>query len=253
LIIPPLDAHAHIAVSVDRDDLVGLGAAVLAMTREQSEWADALERQDEMAIWGIGAHPRLLAQDRPFAVDAFEEAVEKALIVGEVGLDRRASTPRAADVFDEVLAVVQRHARPVSIHSVGATGAVVSALKRRLVDAPILHWWRGTPSETEEAIRLGAFFSLNGAEARNPKVLAMLPKDRVLTETDYPHTRRYDPAARQPAAVGTIERALMEQWKVDQSELRHQVWRNFGRLLDRCDLLDDLPPSIQETILTVGL
>jgi TatD DNase family protein len=251
--LPPLDAHAHIAVTVDREDLAGLEAAVFAMTREPGEWAGALQRQDEAAIWGIGAHPRLLTDDQPLAMDAFEDAVERALLVGEVGLDRRAPSPRSDQIFDEILAVVQRHVRPVSIHSVGATSAVISALERRPVQAPILHWWRGTPSETKEAIRLGAFFSLNGAEVRDPKVLALLPRDRVLTETDYPHSRRYDPAARRPAAVRTIEAALMEQWKVDQSELRRQIWRNLGELFDRCELLDELPPFIQETILTVGL
>ena len=223
------------------------------MTREPSEWADALRRQDDMAIWAVGAHPRLLKEDRPFAIDAFEEAVKGALVVGEVGLDRRALSSRSVEVFEEILAVARQHARPVSIHSVGATGEVIAALRRRPVNAPVLHWWRGSPSETQEAIRLGAFFSLNGAEARNPKVLALLPRDRVLTETDYPHSRRYDTAAQRPAAVQTIEAALMELWKVDQSELREQIWRNLGGLFDRCSLLDELPSSFQETILTAGL
>ncbi|MEZ4588682.1 MAG: TatD family hydrolase [Gemmatimonadales bacterium] len=223
------------------------------MTREPAEWAGALQRQDDMAIWAIGAHPRLLKEDRPFAVDAFEEAVKGALVIGEVGLDRRALSSRSVGIFDEILAVARRHARPVSIHSVGASGEVIAALGRSPVDAPVLHWWRGSTSETQEAIRLGAFFSLNGAEVRNPKVLALLPRDRILTETDYPHSRRYDKAARRPAAVQTIEAALMELWKVDQSELRRQIWRNFGALFDRCSLLDELPASIQETILAAGL
>ena len=58
---------------------------------------------------------------------------------------------------------------------------------------------------------MGCFFSVNGAEARRPKVLALLPQNRVLAETDFPYSRRSDPVADRPAAVATIEVCLMQE------------------------------------------
>ena len=127
---------------------------------------------------------------------------------------------------------------------------MLAALRRRPVAGAILHWWRGSQAETQEALELGCFFSLNGAEARQPKVLAELPPERVLTETDFPHTRRTDSAADRPAAVTTIETALMERWGVDRVMLRRQLWQNLGALFERCELIERLPVGVQETLAT---
>ncbi len=100
---------------------------------------------------------------------------------------------------------------------------------------------------------MGCFFSLNGAEVRNPKVLSLIPPERVLTETDFPHTMRSDPAASKPAAVSTIERALMQEWGLDTLDLRRRLWSNLAELWERCELADMLPPAVQDTMLAAGL
>ncbi len=253
--LPPIDAHAHISTDVDASDLAGLRAFVVAVTREPSEWKYALRRHDELAVWGIGVHP-----GRPNAIQSFDQtsfgaAVEAAVFVGEVGLDGRSKASAVAqrEVFDQVLEVIGRVPRPATIHSVGASGAVLDALRERPIASPILHWWRGSPRETEEAIEMGCFFSLNGAEIRRPKVLSLLPPERVLTETDFPYTKRADPAASRPAAVDTTERGLAREWALDGLQLRRRLWRNLAQLFERCDLSDQLPLAVQDTILTAGL
>ena len=106
---------------------------------------------------------------------------------------------------------------------------------------------------TQEAIELGCFFSINGAEIKRPKVLSLLPPERVLTETDFPYSRRSDPTASKPGAVQTTERALMQAWGLDELALRRLLWQNLGELFDRCDLTDRIPSAVQEAILTAGL
>ena len=100
---------------------------------------------------------------------------------------------------------------------------------------------------------MGCFFSLNGAEVKNPKVLDLLPPERVLTETDFPHSKRSDRAATQPAAVATIEHALMRAWDLDEHDLRRRLWGNLIELYERCDLTERLPDAVQDIMLTVGL
>jgi len=175
--------------------------------------------------------------------------------VGEVGLDGRAKTPTADQrtVFDVVLAVVQDVPRPTTIHSVSASRHVLDALSARPIAAPILHWWRGTKGETQETIEMGCFFSLNGAEVKNPRVLDLLPPERVLTETDFPHSTRSDRAAAQPGATTTIERALLATWGLDELHLRCRLWRTLVDVYERCGLTDRLPESVQDIMLTAGL
>lgn len=253
--LPAIDAHAHIKTDIPARDIAGLRALVVAVTREQAEWRAALRRRDELSLWGIGVHPGLPSEIASFDADSFATAVEAALVVGEIGLDGRSKAPTASQraVFDQVLEVVARLPRPATIHSVGASQAVLDALRRRPIAAPILHWWRGNAKETEEAIELGCFFSLNGAEVRRPKVLGLLPPDRVLTETDFPYSRRSDSAASQPAAVATIEAALMREWQLDELALRRRMWRTLTELYERCELSERLPPTIQDTMLAAGL
>jgi TatD DNase family protein len=102
---------------------------------------------------------------------------------------------------------------------------------------PILHWWRGSHAETLRALELGCVFSLNGHEAQSPKVIDVIPPDRVLTETDFPHTRRYDRAADRPGAVSTPESLLSTHHGIGRTKLRVRLWLTLAKLLEAA------PPS----------
>lgn len=250
-----IDAHAHISTTVSAADIRGLGAFVAAVTREEREWHAATQRRDDLAVWGVGVHPGLPEQIAGFDAERFAAAVSSAQLVGEVGLDGRSKAPVANQikVLQQILEIVAASPRPVTIHSVLATAEIIEQLRRTPITAPILHWWRGTEQETAAAIEMGCFFSLNGAEPKSPKVMSLIPPDRVLTETDFPHTRRSDPKAAQPAAVETIEAALEREWGISRDALRQQMWQNLAVLFDRCDLTDQLPAGVQDAMLTAGL
>lgn len=180
--------------------------------------------------------------------------LEQALFVGEIGLDGRARTDRAAqtEVFASVLQALSQRPRPATIHSTAATGDVVAALRRCPFPGAILHWWRGTVAETHEAVELGCFFSINGHEVARPKVLDLLPADRILPETDFPHSKRYDRAADQPGATQTIEAELARRWEVDAAEARRRLWLNFGELLSASGVCDRMPRAVLAALATAG-
>lgn len=250
--LPPLDAHAHIDPAIAPAELVKLQAVVFAVTREPREWEVARQRDDRTTAWGIGCHPGLPAAIDAFDPDQFAEAVAEAPLVGEVGIDGRSKVPiaRQSDVLDHILAIVGANPRPVSLHSVSAADAVLDALRKRPVPGAILHWWRGSAAQTRTAVDMGCFFSLNGAEVKNPKVLDLLPRDRVLTETDFPHSRRSDRAAARPGQVGTIETALAASWGVDRYGVRAQVWTNLRALLDDSGAVGRMPRDVKKALLT---
>lgn len=232
--LPPVDAHAHINVGIAPQELAALEAVVFAVTRSLDEAQAALRRSDPLTLWGVGCHPAL-----PEAVTAFDEqrfaaTLRRAAFVGEVGLDRRSRVPmeRQREVLGRILDLVAETPRAVSLHATGATGAVLDMLEEHPIRFPTLHWWRGSVSETKRAVELGALFSLNGHEAKSPKVIRLIPLDRVLTETDFPFSQRYDPDADRPAAVATIETALAEQHHLTVSELRQRIWTTLAPLVD---------------------
>jgi TatD DNase family protein len=248
--LPAIDAHAHIETTVSARDLRGLEAVVFAVTREPSEWQAALNRRDELSLWGIGVHPALPRALAAFDAGQFASVVDRFCIVGEVGLDGKSPIPlhRQREVFDSILAVVAGSPRPVSIHSVGRQKDVLDALQRQPIPGAVLHWWRGSRSQTHEAVEMGCYFSLNGAEAVRPMVMGQIPRDRILTETDFPFSRRSDRSAVKPGATSTIERALAQAWSATAVEVRRQLWTNLRRLFTETGQIGHLPVGVQDRL-----
>jgi Tat protein secretion system quality control protein TatD with DNase activity len=92
--LPPIDANAHIACSRSSLELATSGA-VLAMTLSLDEAAKALDRCEPFIAWGVGCHPRNLNGQKSFDMHRFRKLVERAAIVGEIGLDTGSRVPTA--------------------------------------------------------------------------------------------------------------------------------------------------------------
>lgn len=249
--LQPIDAHAHVPTSIPERDLRALRAVVFAVTREPKEWEAAAGRRDRSCAWGLGCHPQLPAALRSFDAEAFDALLQRCPLIGEVGLDGRSPAPKdlQLSVFRQVLDVAMRTPRLVSIHSVGMSDQVVAEVAARPVTGAILHWWRGNARQTREAVELGCYFSLNGAEARRPKVLSLLPPERVLTETDFPHTSRSDSSADKPGAVSTIESALANAWGTSVDGVRARLWKNLAELCKASRTSSLMPRAVQVSLL----
>ncbi|MEX2161756.1 MAG: TatD family hydrolase [Anaerolineales bacterium] len=227
--LPTLDAHAHLDPARPRQDFSACGAA-LAMTFSLEGAAQALERDDELIAWGVGCHPRMPAAQHSFDPDRFRELSARAAVVGEVGQDGtwRVGKKLQLSIFRQILGTVAEQPRPVSIHSVGATGLVLKELGRALIAAPILHRWTGTAAETQEAVELGCYFSIHSQTARHSKFRSWVPLERVLIESDQGLN---DPPAGIPARIEWTEHLVAQQYQIDVRELRDIVWQNFARIL----------------------
>ncbi|CDO31380.1 TatD family hydrolase [Mycolicibacterium porcinum] len=231
----PLDAHAHIDAGISPGDVASLDAFVFAMTRSLDEFEN-LSRNDRRAVWAIGVHPGLVRSQRAFTADRFRRLLSKTPVVGETGLDGASRVPMSIqlETFRSVLEAAVDTPRILSVHSYQAQTEVLRELNRMPVQGVILHWWTGSPGLTEEAVRLGCYFSVPpaAAGALGPDFLRLLPPDRLLTETDHPSGDRRGPTPRRPGNVREVERILSRVWDLDEVSTRAQVWQNIVQLVD---------------------
>jgi TatD DNase family protein len=105
----------------------------------------------------------------------------------------------------------------------------------------VLHWFTGSKSEARRAVDLGCYFSINCAMLRNDKgrdLVAALPSDRLLTETDAPFTQVGSrPTA--PIDVKETVEALATLRNVTLKDLTQNIGSNLRTLLDGAGVTTD--------------
>ncbi|RKF20953.1 TatD family hydrolase [Micromonospora globbae] len=253
--LPPLDLHAHIDVSVPKDDLRGLGAVIFAATRSLEEAAKALERGDETIVWGVGSHPGLARSHTRFDEGTFRSLIERTPYVSEFGLDgqSKVNLDRQRQTLQRALTVLAEMPRVLSLHSYGATNDLLAELEKRMVPGVVLHWWLGDADATAHAVDLGCYFSVNASSARRREVLDAIPLDRLLTETDHPFGDRTSAQPRLPGNVATVEQSLARHHRVSMEDFRRQIWRNLAQLIHHAGCGALLSRRIRAILATVPL
>ena len=248
---PTLDAHGHISPKSTVDDLKGSGA-VLAMSLSLDEAALGIHRKDSNIAWGAGCHPRFLKSQEAFDAKRFEELLKKTAIAGEVGLDTSSRVPLELQVknFRQVLEVVSKLPRLVSIHSTHATGLVLKELRRRPIAIPVLHGWAGSADETSEAVDLGCYFSIHSSIARQSKFRRRVPCEQILVESDHGYN---DPPAAIPCRIEWVEYLVAQQFQLEVDEVRELIWRNLAAIVNKTGIGDLLPEAFAPILSGAGV
>lgn len=235
-----IDFHCHVDLYPDPAavlDRIRAGRHyVLAVTTTPRAWEGtrALVADTPRVRVALGLHPELVAT-RAAEVDLLCSLLDEASYIGEIGLDgtapHRDSFERQREVFDQVLAAcAARGGRVLSIHSRGAASAVLDALEAHTsCGVPILHWFSGTERELRRAIDLGCWFSVGPpmfASAKGRKLAALMPPDRILTESDGPFTRA-GAAPMEPSDVSRAIAGLAELWDTSSVGVEKRITDNL--------------------------
>lgn len=197
-----VDFHCHLDLYSDHAALVAEcdreRVATLAVTTTPKAWS----RNRDLASCSVhvrvalGLHPQLVGE-REGEMPLFERHLPEARYVGEVGLDAGPRFYRSLNtqerIFERVLrACAEQGGKVLTVHSVRAVGKVLGHIERFLPpdrSRVVLHWFAGTSAEARRAAALGCYFSINAQMLRSPKhrqLVAGLPENRLLTETDGP-------------------------------------------------------------------
>ncbi|MCC5093899.1 MULTISPECIES: Qat anti-phage system TatD family nuclease QatD [Xanthomonas] len=240
---PLIDMHCHLDLYPEPAAQVSAirssGAYVLSVTTTPRAWekTSALAAGHSRIKTALGLHPQLAAERRS-ELALFDALLPRARYVGEVGLDGRTeyrtSWEAQVAVFDHVLAsCVRAGGRILTLHSRRAATAVLDALERHPgYGVAILHWFSGSQRELARAIEMGCWFSVGSGMLQGQKgrtLAAMMPPDRVLTETDGPFAAENGKPL-QPAQCQASVQTLAELWEIEVELASRRILDSFRKL-----------------------
>jgi TatD DNase family protein len=209
-----VDAHAHMSNKAFGADLEAVlqaaaevGVVGIVTVSENLEDAHrVLELAEKFPLLKpcAGLYPDTLDLDAAEAMVAFIRAHEDRLVgIGEVGLDHWVvKETNGWDVQEQMLAkfvaLSEELDLPLNIHSRSAGGHTIRFLRQHGARKVLLHAFDGKASAAREGTDAGYYFSIPPSVVRSrqkQRLLAHLPLDRLILETDSP-VLGPDPAAR---------------------------------------------------------
>lgn len=238
-----VDTHCHLDLYPDPRKVMAETEAQRVVTIAVTN-APSVFRQTAILVKGcryirpaVGLHPELVVS-RAAELPLMWPLLEETRYVGEVGLDysetSQASRTQQLSVFTRILERCASYGNKViTVHSRGAEADVISAIDGDYPGRIILHWYSGPVRELQKAVQAGVYFSVNPAMSRSERgrrLVARMPRDQVLTESDGPFVLVGSRAA-YPSDVPQVVVELARIWDVDPDQAKVMVRSNFQRLL----------------------
>ena len=198
------DTHAHLndkRFDEDREELIaslkenGVDYyCEIAYDMESAYRAYEISKNYDFIYSAVGVHPHdskeLTEEDLPKLKELLSK--DKVVALGETGLDYYYdNSPREVqkEWFIKQIELANELKLPIIIHDRDAHGDVMEVIRRHPDVKGILHSFSGSTEMARELVELGYYISFSGTitftNARKPKeVAAVIPKDRILIETD---------------------------------------------------------------------
>jgi len=239
-----IDSHCHIN---QYDDPLSIaqeceieGIITIAMTNLPSEFEDAFSwvRRYKRIRLSLGLHP-LLAKYHQKELPIFERLIDKTSYIGEVGLDfsrqGKGTEKIQLESLTRVFELLKNKTRFVSIHSRNAESMVIDLMNQHNVRGAVLHWYSGSIQNLDKAVALGNYLSINTSmigSKNGQKIIARIPPDRLLTETDGPFIKVHNRPVR-PTDISMIYDYLAQTWGIGRADVEKQVKANFMTIITK--------------------
>lgn len=240
-----VDFHCHLDLYPDFESLVAEcdthGIHTVAVTTTPRAWLKnhELAARTKHVHAALGIHPQIVGT-HGHEIDLWESLLPRARYVGEVGLDAGPRYFRTLElqkkVFERVLQACNREgAKILSVHSIRSTALVLDMIETYIDPGKVrlvLHWFTGSTSEARRATQLGCYFSINEQMATSPrssKVVACLPDDRLLTETDGPFASTQGKPSRPIDAANSVK-AIAAARQASSAQIKAIVAKNFATI-----------------------
>jgi TatD DNase family protein len=250
-----IDTHTHLNAEQfdeDRDETVrraydsGVTRMVnIGFNRETIPTSMELSERYDFIYSAVGWHPQDAIDMKPGDLEWIEELCkhEKVVAIGEIGLDYYWDTsPKDVQdrVFREQIRLARKIDMPIIIHNRDAHQDILQVLKEENAAevGGIMHCFSGSWETAKQCLDMNFYISFGGPvtfkNAKQPKeVLAQVPLDRLLLETDSPYLtpHPYRGKRNESAYVRLVAEAAAELKGMTVEEIAEITTANAIRLL----------------------
>jgi TatD DNase family protein len=236
-----IDTHCHVDRFPDpmalAEECEGQRVATVAVTQLPSHFQLAIRHIGEMRFVkpALGFHP-LAVTGNEGELPLFMELLPNVQFVGEIGLDssRDGASTRSEQlrIFRAIAEALAGKHKFVTLHSRGAEEDVADILCECGVTECVFHWFSGGSKALRTVIERGHFFSINTAMVTTQKgrtLLSLVPRDRILTETDGPYVKVGGRPAK-PCDVEKVLSGIADVWGGSAENVEAQVAENYTQL-----------------------
>jgi len=237
-----IDTHCHIDLYPNPSEVVSkaerAGVTTIVVTNLPSAFSKAYPhlRELQRTRLALGMHP-LLAEEHDRERKLFEELVDKTSYIGEIGLDFSRAGHFTKEIqiesFRLILEALRGKPKFITLHSRQAEPTVLDWLEKYNCSPVVFHWYNGSLTSLDRALKDGHYFSVNIAMLNSQKgqrIIAKLPSDRVLTETDGPFIKAGSRPL-YPQDIAAVQERLAALWQISTDEASAIVKRNFLELV----------------------
>lgn len=234
-----LDLFAKPQAAVKEVEAAGIYTLSVTTTPKAYAGTKNLSASSKRIRTALGLHPQLI-RDRHGETDLFCKLLPTTSYVGEIGLDGGTDHVGDLPLQREVLARIFRSCaaeggKIMSLHSRHASGEVLELLAREPgCGIPIFHWFSGSIRDLDRAVGMGAWFSVGLPMMQSKRagtMIARIPRNRILTETDAPFASTLDGVYPKKALLSTMDE-IAKHWKCDVQDVRRMLLGNLIRLTE---------------------
>lgn len=157
--------------------------------------------------------------------------------LGEIGLDFSQEEPSREiqeDIFIKELELAREFNLPVIIHTRKAESRVLEILEEFKDLKIILHCFSGNFKLVKKARELGFYFSIPPSIVRSEHFQKMLseliPKEKILTETDSPYLSPFKEFPNQPSNIKESIKVISKIWKISSEKTEKIIEKNFKQI-----------------------
>lgn len=185
--------------------------------------------------FALGVHPKEI-MDPKKCVYEFDSCLNQAKYIGEIGLDYSHASPSRDAQLYVFRHIIKRQAETnmlATIHVKKAEEDLITVLSEYPSSKRIIHWFSGNKSQMASLVNQGCYFSINSSMAQSEvgqRRIAMIPKDRILIESDGPYSK-VDGERYTPEKLADLYRAVGHVLHVNN--LEEIVYRNFLAILSQ--------------------
>ncbi len=162
-----------------------------------SQRAARLAQEYDFVYAAVGVHPHEAEGWNEEQAGEIRRLLKspKVMALGEIGLDYHydlSPRPQQKRCFEEQLAIAKELDIPVIIHEREAAQDCLEILQRSGVKKGVYHCYSGSLETAKILVGMGFYLSFTGVitfkNARKaPEVIAWMPEDRIMIETDSPY------------------------------------------------------------------